>query len=484
MRQQMKETIDDFKTVWNECLKIIKDNVPAKSFSTWFEPIKPISLSGQVLTIQVPSLYYHEYIEGNYWQLLKSAIHKILGPEGKLEYNVLVTNNNRTTITLPPSGIGKIDAQAKSVSIFVDENTKQKEIPNPFVLPGLKKFNINSQLNKDLNFDNFIEGECNRLARAAGFAIASSPGKTAFNPLFLYSNVGLGKTHLAHAIGLEAKLKFPDMTVLYVDSETFIQQYVEAARGNNINDFVHFYQMLDMLIIDDIQFLAGKSGTQDIFFHIFNSYHQKRKQLIITADKSPGEILGFEQRLLSRFKWGLAADLQAPDKETRIKIIKKKLYNNGIDFITDEVIEYLAYRIVTNIREIEGAIISILAQSSLNKKNITVELAKQMIDKFVRNTSHEISIDFIQKVVCDYFKIPVDAIFSASRKRNIVQVRQTSMYFAKKYTELSLAQIGAQCGNKDHATVLHACRTIENLRATDTHFKEQLDDIDKILKNS
>ena len=479
----MKENVDDFHAVWNECLKVIKDNISAKSFKTWFEPIKPISLFGQILTIQVPSLYYHEYIEGNYWQLLKSAIHKILGHDGKLEYNILITNSG-TTMTLPPSGMGQVDDQDKSLSIFVDENTKQKEIPNPFILPGLKKLNINSQLNKNLNFDNFIEGECNRLARAAGFAIANRPGKTAFNPLFLYSGVGLGKTHLAHAIGLETKIKFPELTVLYVDAETFIQQYVEAARGNNINDFVHFYQMLDVLIIDDIQFLAGKSGTQEIFFHIFNFYHQKGKQLIITSDKSPAEILGFEQRLLSRFKWGLAADLQAPDKETRIKIIKSKLYNNGINFITDEVIEYLAYRIITNIREIEGAIISILAQSSLNKKNITVELAKQMIDKFVRNTSHEISVDFIQKVVCDYFKTPVNDIFSASRKRNIVQVRQTSMYFTKKYTELSLAQIGAQCGNKDHATVLHACRTVENLKATDLHFKGQLEELDKILKNS
>ncbi len=479
----MKEVIDDSQVVWEQCLKMIKDNIPVKSFSTWFQPIKPINLSGQVLTIQVPSLYYHEYIEGNYWQLLKSAIHKVLGPEGKLEYNILVTNNG-TTITLPPASIGKLDSQDKPVSIHIDEKTKQKEIPNPFVLPGLKKLNINSQLNKDLNFENFIEGECNRLARAAGFAIANNPGKTAFNPLFVYSNVGLGKTHIAHAIGLETKLRYPDLTILYVDAETFIQQYVEAARGGNINDFVHFYQMLDMLIIDDIQFLSGKTGTQDIFFHIFNSYHQKGKQLIITADKSPAEIAGFEQRLLSRFKWGLSADLQSPDKETRIKIIKNKLYNNGIQFLPEEVIEYLGYRIITNIREIEGAIISILAQSSLNKKKITVDLAKQMIDKFVRNTSHEISIDYIQKVVCDYFKIQVNDIFSSSRKRNIVQVRQTAMYFAKKYTELSLAQIGAQCGNKDHATVLHACRTVENLKETDRHFKEQLEDIDKTLKNS
>jgi len=478
----MRAKIEDFQAVWNECLKIIEDNISAKSFETWFHPIKPISLSGQVLTIQVPSLYYHEYIEGNFWQLLKSAIHKVLGPDGKLKYNILVINRG-TTITLPPTGIGKVDAQNKSIPMRIDEDTDQKEIPNPFVVPGLKKLNILSQLNQDKNFDNFIEGECNRLARAAGYAIAENPGKTAFNPLFLYSGVGLGKTHLAHAIGLETKARFPEHVVLYVDAETFIQQYVEAARGNNINDFVHFYQMLDMLIIDDIQFLTGRPGTQEIFFHIFNSYHQKHKQIIITADKSPAEILGFEKRLLSRFRWGLATDLQVPDKETRIKIINKKLCDNGIEFIPDEVVEYLAYRIVANIREIEGAIISLMAQSSLNKKRITIELAKQMIDKFVRNTAHEISIDYIQKVVCDFFGIPVNEIFTSSRKREVVIVRQTVMFFAKKHTEFSLAQIGTKCGNKDHATVLHSCKIIENMRETDKEFRNKLEEIDKVLKS-
>ncbi|MDR1878519.1 MAG: chromosomal replication initiator protein DnaA [Bacteroidales bacterium] len=480
----MKEKNDDVQAVWNACLEMIKDNIPERSFNTWFSPIKPMGLRGQVLTIQVPSQYYLEYIEGNYWQLLKAAIHKVLGTEGKLEYNVLITNTKGGTITVPPSSIGKVDVQNRHFPIMVDENTNPKEIPNPFILPGLKKLNIHSQLNKDLGFENFIEGECNRLARAAGFAIAEQPGKTAFNPLFIYSSVGLGKTHLANAIGLETKMKNPEMTVLYVDAETFLRQYVEAARGNNINDFIHFYQMLDMLIIDDIQFLSGKTKTQDILFHIFNSFHQKSKQIILTADKSPAEIVGFEQRLLSRFRWGLAADLQVPDKETRIKIIRSKLYNNGIEFITEEVVEYLATRIVTNVREIEGAIISILAQSSLNKKKITVELARQMIDKFVSNTTHDISIDYIQKVVCDYNKTNVSTLFSLSRKRDVVLIRQISMYFSKKYTKFSLAQIGLQCGNKDHATVLHACRTVENLIKTNPDFREKMEEIDVILKSS
>ncbi|MBO4580853.1 MAG: chromosomal replication initiator protein DnaA [Bacteroidales bacterium] len=476
------EPVQDYTAVWDKCLSIIKDNIEENSFNTWFLPIKPISLKNNVLTIQTPSLYYYEWIEGNYWQILKSAIRRVLGKDGKVEYQILVTSDN--TMVLPPSGVGNIEAQTKNININIDENTSQKEIPNPFVLPGLKKLNIQSQLNKALNFDNFVEGECNRLARAAGYAIAQNPGTTTFNPLFLYSGVGLGKTHLAHAIGLQTKINRPDLTVLYVDSDTFMQQYVEAARGNNINDFVHFYQMLDMLIIDDIQFLSGKEKTQEVFFHIFNYFHQKHRQIIITADKSPAEILGFEQRLLSRFKWGLSADLQPPDKETRMKIIRNKLYNNGISSIPDEVVEYLSCRIVTNIREIEGAIISILAQSSLNKKQITVELAKQMIDKFVRNTAHEISIDYIQKVVCDFYNVPINELFSSSRKRDIVQVRQVSMYFAKKYTDLSLAQIGIQCGKKDHATVLHACRTVENLKVTDRKFKDELDSIDKVLKNS
>lgn len=482
----MKEKVNDCQIIWNQCLKIIKENISLQSFETWFAPIKAIGLNNHVLTIEVPSMFYHEFIEGNFWELLKTAIKKVLGTNGKLEYKIPISSNDnseRSSVTLPTSTINAVEIQDKN-PVFVEENKKLRQIPNPFVLPGIKKLNIKSQLNKNLNFDNFIEGDCNRLARAAGYAIAQNPGKTAFNPLFIYSGVGLGKTHLAHAIGLETKVHFPELTVLYVNAETFIQQYIEAARGNNINDFVHFYHLLDVLIIDDIEFLVAKPKTQEVFFHIFNFYHQKNKQLVITSDKSPSEMTGFEQRLLSRFKWGLSADLQVPDKETRIKIIRSKIYNNGIQDIDEEVIEYLAYRIVTNVREIEGAIISILAQSSLNKKQITVELAKQMIDKFVQNTVHEMSIDFIQKVVCDYYNMPVNQLFSKSRKRDIVHVRHSSMYFAKKYTDMSLSQIGAKCGDKDHATVLHACRAIENLIATDKKIKEDLNNIDKILKNS
>ena len=291
----------------------------------------------------------------------------------------------------------------------------------------------------------------------------------------------MGKTHLAHSIGIQSKINYPEKTVLYVSTEQFLHQFIDSVRNNNQNDFVHFYKMIDVLIIDDIQFLSGKEKTQSIFFHVFNHLHQTGKQLIITSDKPPVEMIGMEARLLSRFKWGLAADLQPPDLETRIAILNKRLYNDGIEMPHD-VIEYLAYSITTNVRELEGALISILAQSSLNKKAITIDLAKQMIDKFVKNTSREISIDYIQKVVCDYFNLPIDLINSKTRKREIVQARQLAMFFSKKHTKSSLATIGLHCGNKDHATVLHACRTVNNLVETDKQFRAYVDDLEKKIK--
>ncbi|MBO4282787.1 MAG: chromosomal replication initiator protein DnaA [Bacteroidales bacterium] len=471
-------------------MKIIQSNLSQEHFETWFQPVVPVSLKKQELTIQVPSMFYYEFIEKNFWKVLKTAVRHVMGPDGKLAYSVVMQDGkygkDKKTLTLPHSSTeaGSNQPAMPPLSKSVNDDPHGREIVNPFVIPGLKSININSQLNSQLNFDNFIEGECNRLARAAGFAVAKNPGKTSFNPLFIHSEVGLGKTHLAHAIGLEIKANFPEKTVLYVDAETFLQQYLEAVKSQTINDFIHFYQMLDVLIIDDVQFLAKKEKTQEIFFHIFNFFQRENRQMVITSDKSPSSLAGFEQRLLSRFKWGLSADLQIPDKETRVRIIKSKLANSGITDIDEEVVDYLAYRIVTNVREIEGALISILAQSSLNRKTITVELAKQMIDKFVQNTIHEISIDYIQKVVCDYFNIPVYQMLSKSRKGEIVQVRHLSMYFAKKYTNLSLAQIGARSGDKDHATVLHACRAVENQQATNPKYAADLNNIDKILKNA
>lgn len=471
------------KEVWESCLKIIKDNIHYQSFKTWFLPIKPLKLDNNVLTIQVPSQFFYEWLEEHYIGLLKKTIKKELGQEGRLEYSIIMENtfDNPSPYSIKVPTANK-DVNNPSVAMPIDLNRgSAKEIPNPFVIPGLKKIKVNSQLVDSYSFDNFVEGDCNRLARSAGYAVSENPGKTAFNPLFIYSNVGLGKTHLAHAIGIQVKHNFPEKTVLYVSTEQFIAQYIESVRNNNQNDFVHFYQMIDVLIVDDIQFMSNKEKTQDVFFHIFNQLHQNSKQIILTADKPPVEMKGIEPRLLSRFKWGLAADLQAPDLETRIAILQKRLYNDGIEMPHD-VVEYIAYSVNTNVRELEGALISILAQSSLNKKAITLDLARQMIDKFVKSTSREISIDYIQKVVCDYFNLPVDAINSKTRKREIVQARQLAMYFAKKHTKASLASIGSHCGNKDHATVLHACRTVNNLIDTDKQFRIYVEELDKKIK--
>ncbi|MGE4288618.1 MAG: chromosomal replication initiator protein DnaA [Salinivirgaceae bacterium] len=471
----------DYHQVWSNCLRVIKDNVPAISFRTWFEPIVPIRVDKNVLTIQVPSPFFYEYLEEQYIDILRRTLRNELGENAKLEYSVIMENNvysNNTPYTVKLPTNDRRELSNKPLSLPLDE---QKTIKNPFIIPGIQKLHIDPQLNPSNNFNNFVEGECNRLARSAGYAVANNPGKTAFNPLFLYGSSGLGKSHLAQAIGIEVKEKYPEKVVLYVNGNKFHTQFVEAILNNNRNDFVHFYQMIDVLIIDDVHEFAGKEKTQDIFFHIFNHLHQNSKQLILTSDKSPVDLQGMEQRLLSRFKWGLSADLQIPDYETRIAILKQKVYNDGIE-LTDEVVEYISSHITTNIRELEGALISLLAQSTLNKKEITIDLARKMIDRLVKNTKREISIDYIQKVVCDYFNMPPEVINSKTRKREIVQARQIAMFFAKNLTKSSLATIGSQIGGKDHATVLHACKTVNNLIDTDKRFRGFIDEIEKKLK--
>jgi len=468
--------------VWSRCLSIIKDNVPSISFRTWFEPIVPLRLENNVLTIQVPSPFFYEYLEEQYIDILRKVLRKELGYDAKLEYSVVMDNNGFSnskpyTVKLPQRSHKELHNRPLAVPLDTDVNT----IKNPFIIPGLKKMNIDPMLNPDYSFNNFVEGDCNRLARSASYAVANNPGGTAFNPLLIYGDSGLGKTHLAQAIGIQVKERFPDQTVLYVNANKFQTQFVDSIRNNNKNDFLHFYQMIDVLIIDDVHEFAGKEKTQDIFFHIFNHLHQAGKQLILTSDKPPVELQGLEQRLLSRFKWGLSADLQVPDFETRIAILQQKTYKDGIE-LPEDVIEYIATNITDNIRELEGALISLLAQSTLNKKEITLDLAKDMIDKLIKSTKREISIDYIQKVVCNYFNIPVDQIQSKTRKREIVQARQVAMFFSKNLTKSSLATIGSQIGGKDHATVLHACKTVNNLIDTDKRFRLQVDEIEKKLK--
>ena len=436
------------QSVWENCLLFIKDNIHDQAYKTWFEPIKSVELTDNALYIQVPSKFFYEWLEEHYVKLLKLALTKELGKNAKLLYKIKMENTygNKQPFTeqLPsahraPMKTQEVDAPFKNLN---------PELKNPFVIPGIRNLKIESQLNANYSFDNFLEGDSNRLARSAGMAVANKPGGTSFNPLLIFGGVGLGKTHLAHAIGVEIKDKYPEKTVLYISAEIFTQQYIDSVQRNTRNDFIHFYQLIDVLIIDDVQFLSGKTGTQDVFFHIF--------------------------------KWGLSAELHQPDYETRISILKNILYRDGVE-IPDEIIEYVARNIKSNVRELEGAIISLIAQSSFNKKEVTLELAKQVVEKFVKNVKREISIDYIQKVVSDYFQLDLDTLQSKTRKRHVVQARQLAMFFAKKFTKASLANIGSQIGDRDHATVLHACKTVDNLVATDKQFKKFVEDIHKKL---
>ncbi len=468
------------QSVWDNCLSFIEDNITPQAFKTWFEPIKAVKLADGALSIQVPSKFFYEWLEEHYVNLLKVSLTRELGESAKLVYVIKMENTygNKKPFTekIPSANRTAVNSQEVDVPI----KSKNPELKNPFVIPGIRNVKIESQLNPSYNFENFLEGDSNRLARSAGMAVASKPGGTSFNPLLIFGGVGLGKTHLAHAIGVNIKDNYPEKTVLYISAEKFTQQYIESVKKNNRNDFIHFYQIIDVLIVDDIQLLSGKAGTQDVFFHIFNHLHQNGKQVILTSDKAPVDMQDIEQRLLSRFKWGLSAELHQPDFETRVSIIRNKLYRDGVE-MPEDIVEFLANNIKTNIRELEGAIISLIAHSSFNKKDITIDLAKAIVDNYVKNTKREVSIDYIQKVVSDYFQMDVETLQSKTRKRHIVQARQLAMFFAKKLTKASLASIGTQIGKRDHATVLHACKTVDNLSSTDKQFRKYVEDLRKKL---
>src|ERR1700744_3996676 len=458
--------------VWDTCLSIIKDIVEWQHFKTWFEPITPVDLKENVLTIQVPSQFFYEYLEEHYIGLLGKTLKRELGKEGRLEYRIMMDSGNQAskpiTMDVPAQGYKTYTNNEMDFPLVINN-----PVMNPFVIPGLKKMQIDAQLNPVYTFDSFIEGDCNRVARRAGKTVAEKPGATSFNPLVIYGGVGLGKTHLAQAIGNEVKRTHPSKVVLYVSSEKFINQFADHGRNNAINDFIHFYQLIDVLIIDDVQFFNRAEKSQDAFFSIFNHLHQSGKQLVLTSDKPPKDLEGVQERLLSRFRWGLSADLQIPDYDTRIEILERKMKNDGLD-MPKEVVKYLAYNINSNIRELEGAMISLLAQSSLNKREIDLELAKKVLRNFVKSSSKEITIDTIQRMVCEYFDVPYDKLLQKTRKREIVQARQITMFLAKAFTKNSLKTIGEHFGGRDHTTVIHSCQTVKDIMDTDSLFKESV----------
>ena len=464
--------INNVKQLWASCLEVIKDNVPEITFNTWFLPIVPLSYEGNIFTIQVPSQFFYEYLEEKFVDLLNASLHKEVGKDTILNYRILVENTSNTLVDYR--------GENKSSSIEKINQKNATKIPSPF--QKVVADNFDSQLNSKYTFDNFLEGESNKLARTAGETVAKNPGKTAFSPLFMHGASGVGKTHLCHAIGTRIKELYPEKRVLYVSAHLFKVQYTDATRFNTVNDFINFYQGIDVLIIDDIQELTGLEKTQNTFFHIFNHLHQCNKQLILTSDKAPSEIQGIEERLLTRFRWGLTTKLDNPDLQLRKDILRNKILHDGLS-IPDNVVEFIAENVTENVRDLEGVIVSLMAHSVIYNKEVDLSLAKRVIGQAIKKIEKKkITIDNIADIVCKQFNIKPELIHTLSRKREIVQVRQITMYLSKQYTEMSLAQIGTIIGKKNHATVLHACKIVKDQIEVDKAFRSQIEDIERRLK--
>lgn len=448
-------------SAWKNCLTIIKDNVPQMTYNTWFLPIRPVELEGATLKIQLPSQFFWEWIEGHFNLLINKTINEVLGSEGKLTYMISdEVEPDISDLQIPTNGNGK---------------------PEPVEEKKVVKQEFPSYLNSRYTFDNFIKGEGNQLARAAAGAISDNPGGTSFNPFFIYGGVGLGKTHLIQAIGNSIAEKYPEKKVIYLSSDIFTVEFVEAIQSNKVNEFSNFYRSMDVLIIDDIQFLIGKEKTQDLFFHIFNSLHQLHKQIILSSDKPPKDLKGLDERLISRFQWGLTADIQPPELETRIAILKKKCFDYGIE-VSNDILEYIANNITSNIRELEGCLIKLLANLSLNSREITIDLAKKTVREFATDRKVNITIDDITKTVCLQLNVAENKVRDKTRKKEIVLARQLSMYLSKEFTNSSLKTIGLHFGGRDHSTVIHACNSIEESRKSDDKMSELIDNLKSKLE--
>ncbi len=456
-------------------MDVIKDNIPEPAFNTWFAPIVPLNYKDHVLTIQVPSQFFYEYLEDKYLDLIQQTLYREIGEGTILNYRILVETESNTAVEM--RGVTK---QYNGVEKKSSGQKITAKVPSPFDRVETTEFD--SQINSKYTFNNFFEGESNRLARTAAEAVSHNPAKTAFNPLFIHGHSGVGKTHLCHAIGSNVLELFPDKKVLYLSAHLFKVQYTDARRFNTINDFINFYQSIDVLIIDDIHELSGLEKTQNTFFHIFNHLHQNNKQLVMTSDCAPMDMQGVEERLLTRFRWGLTSELDRPDKELRKIILQNKVLADGLS-IPENVIDFIAENVTENVRDLEGIIVSLMAHSIINNSEIDMNLARRVIKQSIKFEQKRITVQRIQDTVSEFYDVKKDLIQSSSRKREIVQARQVTMYFIKKHTELSLSQIGVQVGNRSHATVVHAYNTVKNYYEVDKKFRSDIEEIERILNS-
>ena len=452
------------QVIWSECQHILRDNLTPSVYMTWFAPIQALSFENDVLVLQVKSQFIVEYIEENYLTLLSKVLFRMFGPNTKLEYRVQIDSHSDAGVNIP-------------------SDVSQAPVAPPVLLqqPDLKdEPDFNSQLNPSYTFESFVQGESNKLARTVALSIAAQPGRGSFNPLFIYGGSGVGKTHLANAIGNDVKRLLPQKRVLYVSANTFQLQYQDAAAHNHIPDFLLFYQTIDVLIVDDIQYIAGKRATQDTFFHIFNYLQQSGKQIVLTSDKAPKDLDGLEDRLLSRFKWGLAAEMTKPDFALRRDILLNKMHRDGVK-LSMEIVEFIASNVRDNVRDLEGVLAALLAYSTLADKEIDMQLAEEVVGRIVELKPRETSITEISAAVCEEFRVSMDALLSQTRQRNVVQARQAAMYLAKCHTEMTLSDIGRFMGQRSHATVAHALEVLSAAMADDLVLGQRIRHIENYI---
>lgn len=455
-------------SVWNECLKLIQAQISSLSYKTWFLPIEPVKLESNELTIQVPSQFFYDWLEEHYNALIRNTITTVLGPDAKLYYSIAaderVEHSTSTDPLLSPGIHADLLTQPVQLAPQLPLRVPQSVAP------------VHSNLNPRYTFDNFIKGDSNQLARAAAMAVANNPGGTSFNPLVIYGGTGLGKTHLMHALGNQALATGKAKRVAYISSEKFTVDFVEAIQADRVNEFSLYYRSMDLLIVDDIQFFSGKEKTQDNFFHTFNTLYQLGKQIVLSSDVPPKELKGLDERLISRFQCGLTADIQPPDLETRIAILRKKSEENGLD-LSPDVIDFIAANVTSNIRELEGCLISLLARASLENREVSVSLAQEVLRVVANNVRTPISIEQIQKSVCKFFDVPEDLLRAKTRKQEVVYARQTAMYLSKQLTNASLKTIGLHFGGRDHSTVIHACQAVDERMKADHAFRQRIDQL-------